>query len=72
VLSRAALQDIGYQVAIFPVTSMLAAAQAFAQVYGQFKDQGSSQGLPVPLHDFQKFSQLMGFDWVAQFDRDHA
>ncbi len=72
VLSRQALQDIGYQVAIFPVTSMLAAAQAFAQVYGQFKDQGSSQSLPVALHDFQKFSQLMGFDWVAQFDRDHA
>jgi 2-methylisocitrate lyase-like PEP mutase family enzyme len=72
VLSRAALQDIGYKVAIFPVTSMLAAAQAFAQVYGQFSDQGSSQGLTVPLHDFQKFSQLMGFDWVAQFDRDHA
>lgn len=72
VLSRQTLQDIGYQLAIFPVTSMLAAAQAMAQVYDQFRALGSSHGLPIQLHDFQKFSQLMGFDWVAQFDRDHA
>jgi 2-methylisocitrate lyase-like PEP mutase family enzyme len=72
VLTHEQLQDIGYRVAIFPVTSMLAAAQAFGQVYGQFGSQGSSQGLNVPLHDFQQFSRLMGFDWVAQFDRDHA
>jgi hypothetical protein len=25
-----------------------------------------------PLHDFQAFSRLMGFDWVADFDRAHA
>ena len=72
VLSRQALQDIGYRVAIFPVTAMLAAAQSFATVYQQFAAQGSSTGLTVPLHDFQKFSKLMGFDWVAQFDQDHA
>ncbi|MEY2620482.1 MAG: hypothetical protein RIT26_302 [Pseudomonadota bacterium] len=72
VLTRQALQDIGYRVAIFPVTAMLAAAQAFGQVYGQFSSQGSSKGLNLPLHDFQQFSRLMGFDWVAQFDRDHT
>ena len=72
VLSRQALQDIGYRLAIFPVTAMLAAAQSFATVYQQFSDQGSSTGLPLPLHDFQRFSKLMGFDWVAQFDQDHA
>lgn len=72
VMSRERLQEIGYQVAIFPVTSMLAAAQSFAQVYEQFQAQGSSKGLATPLHDFQGFSQMMGFDWVAQFDRDHA
>jgi hypothetical protein len=29
-------------------------------------------GSDTPLYDFEKFSQLMGFDWVAQFDRDHS
>ncbi len=72
VLSRQQLQEIGYRVAIFPVTSMLAAAQSFAEVYQQFSQNGSSQGLNLPLHDFQAFSKLMGFDWVAQFDRDHS
>jgi 2-methylisocitrate lyase-like PEP mutase family enzyme len=72
VLSSEQLQDIGYRMAIFPVTALLAAAQAFAQVYGQFSRHGSSQGLALPLHDFQGFSRMMGFDWVAQFDQDHA
>lgn len=72
VLSQKQLHEIGYRIAIFPVTSMLAAAHAFGQVYAQFKQQGSSAGLTTPLHDFQPFSQLMGFDWVAKFDQDHA
>ena len=72
VLSRQELQDIGYRLAIFPVTSMLAAAHSFAQVYDQFGRHGSSKGMDLPLHDFQGFSRLMGFDWVAQFDQDHA
>ena len=70
--SKAALQEIGYRMAIFPVTALLASAHVMGEVYQQFQSQGSSQGLTVPLHDFQQFSQLMGFDWVAQFDRDHS
>ena len=72
VKSKAALQEIGYRMAIFPVTALLASAHVMGEVYQQFQSQGSSQGLSVPLHDFQQFSQLMGFDWVAQFDRDHS
>ena len=72
VKSKAALQEIGYRMAIFPVTALLASAHVMGEVYQQFQSQGSSQGLSVPLHDFQQFSQLMGFDWVAQFDREHS
>ncbi|MEY2736140.1 MAG: 2,3-dimethylmalate lyase, partial [Pseudomonadota bacterium] len=37
VLSREELESIGYKLAIFPVTALLAAVQAMTQVYTQFK-----------------------------------
>jgi hypothetical protein len=36
------------------------------------KKNGSSSGVETPLHDFQKFSQMMGFDWVSEFDKRYA
>lgn len=72
VLSREDLQAIGYRLAIFPATAFLAAGAAYDRLYRHFAEAGSSNGLDTPLHDFQKFSQLMGFDWVAEFDRRHA
>ena len=26
----------------------------------------------APLHNFQEFSKMMGFDWVGEFDRKYA
>ncbi len=72
VLSREDLQSIGYRLAIFPATAFLAAGAAYDRLYRHFAEVGSSNGLDTPLHDFQKFSQMMGFDWVAEFDRRHA
>jgi 2-methylisocitrate lyase-like PEP mutase family enzyme len=72
VLSREDLQSLGYRLAIFPAAAFLAAGHAFESVYGAIQKQGSTVGSETPLYDFEKFSQLMGFDWVAQFDRDHS
>jgi 2,3-dimethylmalate lyase len=69
VLSKEALQAIGYQMAIFPVTALLASVQAMAQVYQQFKDVGSSAGSEVPLYDFAELSNLMGFEDVWAFEK---
>ena len=63
---------IGYGLAIFPSAAFLAAGAAFQSVYTTIKETGSSAQASVPLHDFQAFSQLMGFDWVAEFDTAHA
>jgi 2-methylisocitrate lyase-like PEP mutase family enzyme len=72
VLSREDLQALGYRLAIFPAAAFLAAGRAFEGVYGAIQKQGSTVGCDTPLYDFEKFSQLMGFDWVAQFDREHS
>jgi 2-methylisocitrate lyase-like PEP mutase family enzyme len=72
VLAKADLEAIGYRMAIFPVAALLAAVRAMAGVYGHISATGSSLGAPVPLHDFNNLSLLMGFQEIWDFDRQHA
>lgn len=72
VLSKSELEAIGYKLAIFPVTALLAGVQAMTQVYQQFKDTGSSVGQNASLYDFTELTKLMGFEDVWEFDKRHA
>lgn len=72
VLPAEELQRIGYGLAIFPSAAFLAAGAAFKSVYTTIREKGSSSHVEVPLHDFQDFSKLMGFDWVTAFDSAHV
>ncbi len=72
VLTQQELVELGYSLAIFPAAAFLAGAAAFDGVYQTIKRTGSSVGGSTPLHDFEAFSQLMGFDWVQAFDERHA
>ena len=69
VLDAKALQEIGYRIAIFPGLGFLAAGAALERAYSTLKESGSSKG--VPVYEFQRFSQLMGFDEVAAFENKH-
>ena len=62
------LQKLGYRIAIYPAAGFLATGAALKQVYGDLK---SRKSLSAPLYDFKEFSALMGFDWVAEFDRKY-
>jgi 2-methylisocitrate lyase-like PEP mutase family enzyme len=72
VLARAELEAIGYRLAIFPVSALLAAVAAMRGVYAHIKETGSSQGIAVPLEDFSELTRLMGFEDVWEFDKRHA
>ncbi|MEI7784795.1 MAG: isocitrate lyase/PEP mutase family protein [Betaproteobacteria bacterium] len=72
VLSRDELQSLGYRLAIFPAAAFLAAGAAFESIYRNIHETGSSVGSSTPLYSFNKFSEMMGFDWVAKFDSEHA
>ncbi len=72
VLSRALLEDIGYKLAIFPVTALLAATQAMQAVYAALREQGSSAGLQQPLMAFADLTMLMDFPAVHAFERRWA
>jgi len=72
VLSRAELEGIGYRIAIFPALGFLAMGAALERAYAALKRDGSSVGTSVPLYEFRKFSELMGFDRIAEFDRKYG
>ncbi|MEI6182339.1 MAG: isocitrate lyase/PEP mutase family protein [Polynucleobacter sp.] len=69
VLSKTELEELGYKIAIFPVTALLASVQAMTQVYEHFKSSGSSVQNPVELYDFGELSKLMGFEDVWEFEK---
>jgi len=72
VLSRADLEAIGYRIAIFPASALLAAVKSMSGVYAHLKATGSTTDLPVPLEDFTQLTTLMGFQDVWEFDRKYA
>lgn len=72
VLSRADLEAMGYKIAIFPVTALLASVQAMAAVYQQFQQHGSSAGGGQALFDFADLTKLMGFEDVWEFEKRHT
>ena len=69
VLTKTELEQLGYKIAIFPVTALLASVQAMTQVYEHFKSSGSSVQNPVELYDFSELSKLMGFEDVWEFEK---
>lgn len=62
---------MGFSVAIYPVTGLLAAARAATSVYEGLKGNGI---LPqsVELMEFDDFNRLIGFEEVWEFDRRWA
>ena len=69
ILPRARLEELGYRIAIFPVTGLLATAAALGRVYGVLKAQGSSDTLQAELYPFDRFCRLAGFEQVWDFEK---
>lgn len=71
ILSRQELESLGFKLAIFPVTALLASVKAMTGVYEAFKQQGSSKDIQSSLSDFAELTKLMGFESVWEFDKKH-
>lgn len=70
VLSAQRLQELGFQIAIFPATGFLAAAAALDSAYRELHS-GSTER-QVPLFKFDDMNRLMGFEEIWEFERKHA
>jgi 2-methylisocitrate lyase-like PEP mutase family enzyme len=69
VLSKARLAELGYRIAIFPVTGLLAAAKALERVYAALKETGSSDTPSTELYGFDRLCRLVGFEHVWDFEK---
>jgi 2-methylisocitrate lyase-like PEP mutase family enzyme len=65
-VSKPQLEELGYKIAIFPARGFLAAGAALESAYAELKDGAATS---TPLYDFKKFSALMGFERIAEFER---
>ncbi len=72
ILSRAELEQLGFKLAIFPVSGLLAMGAALRSVYGEIRKNGSTKGWGGELYPFDEFSRLMGFERIWAFEREHA
>jgi 2,3-dimethylmalate lyase len=69
VLSKRRLEELGFGMAIFPGTGFMAAAKALERVYGVLKEKGSTEGLGPELYGFDRFTRMIGFEEVWEFEK---
>jgi 2,3-dimethylmalate lyase len=67
-ITRARLAELGYALAIYPATGMLATATALDSAYRHIAEQGTSMGSEVPLYPIVDMHKLMGFEQVWDFE----
>ncbi|MFZ4530824.1 MAG: isocitrate lyase/PEP mutase family protein [Alsobacter sp.] len=72
VLSKAELEALGYKIGLFPGSGFLAAGAALRAVYQHLHDRGSTADFKGDIHDFTKFTHLMGFERVWDFEKANA
>lgn len=72
VLPQMRLQELGFQISIFPATGFLAAASALKQVYQGLRQTGSSLASSTSILDFEEMNRVMGFEDVWAFEKAHA
>lgn len=70
--SASQLEEIGYQMAIFPSITGLAAAAAAEHALTVLKTEGTSNSPNLELFDFAEFNQLIGFQEVWDFEKKWA
>lgn len=62
------LRTLGVTIALHPAAGFLAAGEALRRGYAALAERETTLDLPVPLHDFRAFGELMGFPDVWAFD----
>lgn len=71
ILSKAGLEEMGYNIAIFPGAGFLAAGAALENVYADLLENGRTTERS-PLYSFEEFNKLIGFPDVWEFDKKYA
>ena len=72
ILPPAALQALGFQIAIYPALGFLAAGHALRQAYSKIRHPEQFEQTQVMLDDFKSFSVMMGFERIWDFEKKYG
>lgn len=72
VLSNQRLEALGFRVAIYPATGLLAAGRAIREALGSLRRHGDARKASALLEDFEAMNELVGFGELDAFLKDHA
>ena len=72
VVSAARLKRFGFDIAIYPSAGMAVACAAMEANYRYLKENGSTEGSPVPAYTMAQLHELMGFPDVWEFEKRYA
>ena len=67
ILSSDRLEEMGFSIGIHPALGFLAAGEALKNAYSKLDNTGTVDG--IDLEDFDKFSRVMGFEDVWEFEK---
>lgn len=71
-LPAATLQEMGFDIAIYPSLGMTAAAAAMRTAFSYLEREGSAIGCPVPVISMTELHDLVGFPEVWAFEKRFA
>ena len=64
------LAEIGFSIAIHPGLGFLTAGQALHDAYSELQESGNVT--EAPMHDFNEFCKILGFEDIWEFDKKWA
>ena len=68
VLPRARLRELGFGLAIYPATGLMAAVHALQKTYASLLPERDGVSLEAPLIEFKELTGLLNFDDVYRFE----
>jgi 2-methylisocitrate lyase-like PEP mutase family enzyme len=71
-LSPVDLQKLGFSLAIYPISGLLAVAKSLKDTYSEIRSLRGTQSVESAMYPFSEMCALMGFPEVWAFDRAHA
>lgn len=60
ILTRAQLEELGFQLVLYPLAGLFAAAHSLERIYTGLRSEGSTAALAAELMDFDELNELMG------------
>ena len=72
IMTPAQLQSLGYKIAFWPLTALLAVYKTLEEVLGELQRNGTTNAVADHLHSFQDFNQLVGLPEYSALEKKYG